>query len=86
MHALYLADFWNRTRCDALLPGIDLMVFDHAVNAGPDRAGRAYSALAQGLTAALLKRVIEAFVSEHGRISGGRVAVATNQSARTSGS
>jgi lysozyme family protein len=41
VHALYLADFWNRTRCDALPPGIDLMVFDHAVNAGPDRAGRA---------------------------------------------
>src|SRR5271165_4048408 len=41
VRALYLADFWNRTRCDALPSGIDLMVFDHAVNAGPDRAGRA---------------------------------------------
>src|SRR3984885_13323196 len=41
----------------------------------PDRAGRAYSALAQGLIAALLKRVIEAFSAEHGRIRGGRVAV-----------
>jgi [glutamine synthetase] adenylyltransferase / [glutamine synthetase]-adenylyl-L-tyrosine phosphorylase len=41
----------------------------------PDRAGRAYSALAQGLIAALLKRVIKAFASEHGRIRGGRVAV-----------
>jgi lysozyme family protein len=41
VRALYLADFWNRTRCDALPLGIDLMVFDHAVNAGPDRAGRA---------------------------------------------
>ena len=41
----------------------------------PDRAGRAYSALAQGLIAALLKRVIEAFAAEHGRIRGGRVAV-----------
>jgi len=39
--ALYLTDFWNRTRCDALPSGIDLMVFDHAVNAGTDRAGRA---------------------------------------------
>ena len=42
---------------------------------GPDRAGRAYSALAQGLIAALLARVIEAFAAEHGRIRGGRVAV-----------
>ena len=41
VRALYMADFWNRTRCDALPAGIDLMVFDHAVNAGPDRAGRA---------------------------------------------
>src|SRR3984957_12242515 len=41
----------------------------------PDRAGRAYSALAQGLIAALLKRVIEAFSAEHGRIRGGRVAI-----------
>jgi [glutamine synthetase] adenylyltransferase / [glutamine synthetase]-adenylyl-L-tyrosine phosphorylase len=41
----------------------------------PDRAGRAYSALAQGLIAALLKRVIEAFGAEHGRIRGGRVAI-----------
>jgi [glutamine synthetase] adenylyltransferase / [glutamine synthetase]-adenylyl-L-tyrosine phosphorylase len=40
-----------------------------------DRAGRAYSALAQGLIAALLKRVIEAFAAEHGRVRGGRVAV-----------
>src|SRR5271154_260794 len=41
----------------------------------PDRAGRAYSALAQGLIAALLKRVVESFAAEHGRIRGGRVAV-----------
>ena len=41
-----------------------------------DRAGRAYSALAQGLIAALMKRVIEAFAAEHGRVRGGRVAVA----------
>ena len=41
----------------------------------PDRAGRAYSALAQGLIAALLKRVAEAFQDEHGRILGGRVAI-----------
>ena len=41
----------------------------------PDRAGRAYSALAQGLIAALLRRVIEAFATEYGRIRGGRVAI-----------
>jgi lysozyme family protein len=41
VRAVYMADFWNRVRCDALPSGIDLMVFDHAVSAGPDRAGRA---------------------------------------------
>jgi [glutamine synthetase] adenylyltransferase / [glutamine synthetase]-adenylyl-L-tyrosine phosphorylase len=40
-----------------------------------DRAGRAYSALAQGLIGALLKRVMKAFAAEHGRVRGGRVAV-----------
>jgi glutamate-ammonia-ligase adenylyltransferase len=41
----------------------------------PDRAGHAYSALAQGLTQALLSRVAEAFAEEHGRVPGGRIAV-----------
>ena len=41
----------------------------------PDRAGRAYSALAQGLIAALLERVVKAFAAEHGKVRGGRVAV-----------
>jgi glutamate-ammonia-ligase adenylyltransferase len=41
----------------------------------PEMAGRAYSALAQGLLAALLERVGAAFAGEHGRIEGGRVAV-----------
>jgi glutamate-ammonia-ligase adenylyltransferase len=42
----------------------------------PDMAGRAYSALAQGLVVALLDRVGASFAEEHGRIRGGRVAVA----------
>jgi glutamate-ammonia-ligase adenylyltransferase len=41
----------------------------------PDRAGRAYSALARGLIAALLERVMNAFAADHGRVRGGRVAV-----------
>ncbi len=41
----------------------------------PDRAGRAYSSLAQGLVAASLARVSDAFAAEHGRVGGGRVAV-----------
>ncbi len=41
----------------------------------PDHAGRAYSALAQGLLAALLARVATEFAAEHGLVSGGRVVV-----------
>jgi glutamate-ammonia-ligase adenylyltransferase len=42
----------------------------------PDRAGRAYSALAQGIVAAMLERVSSVFAADHGAVSGGRVAVA----------
>jgi [glutamine synthetase] adenylyltransferase / [glutamine synthetase]-adenylyl-L-tyrosine phosphorylase len=38
-------------------------------------AGRAYSALAQGLVEALLKRVGRVFAAEHGKVDGARVAV-----------
>ncbi len=41
----------------------------------PDRAGRAYSALAQGLVGPLLARVADALAAEHGEVRGGRVAV-----------
>src|SRR5271157_3638413 len=41
----------------------------------PDRAGQAYSALAQALVAKMLKRVEDAFAAEHGQVRGGRVAV-----------
>ena len=41
----------------------------------PERAGRAYSALAQSLVGALLARVGDAFALDHGAVRGGRVAV-----------
>ena len=41
----------------------------------PDRAGRAYSALAEALVAAMLQRVEEAFAVEHGKVRGGRIAI-----------
>jgi len=41
----------------------------------PDRAGRAYSALAEALVAVMLRCVEAAFATEHGRIDGGRIAV-----------
>ena len=41
----------------------------------PDRAGRAYSALAQALVGTLLKQVEAAFAADHGHVRGGRVVV-----------
>ena len=38
--AIYRAHYWNTIRGDDLPAGVDLMVFDFAVNAGPARAVR----------------------------------------------
>lgn len=35
---IYRANYWNAMRCDSLPKGIDLMVFDFGVNAGPVRS------------------------------------------------
>ena len=35
---IYRAKYWNVMRCNDLSPGIDLMVFDFGVNAGPQRS------------------------------------------------
>lgn len=37
---IYRARYWNPMRCDMLPPGVDLMLFDFGVNAGPARAVR----------------------------------------------
>lgn len=37
---IYLARYWNVIRGDELPPGLDLAVFDFAVNSGPRRAAR----------------------------------------------
>jgi len=56
---------------DMFLIGVRL--FSGALD--PDRAGRAYSALAEAIVAALLDRVAEALAADHGRVPGGRVAI-----------
>lgn len=38
--AIYRARYWTPLRCDELPPGVDLMVFDFGVNAGPARSAR----------------------------------------------
>src|SRR5579883_2657177 len=56
---------------DMFLIGVRL--FSGALD--PDRAGRAYSALAEAIIGALLERVGELFAGDHGRVPGGRVAI-----------
>lgn len=36
--AIYAAKYWHKCRCDELPSGIDIAVFDYAVNSGPHRA------------------------------------------------
>jgi lysozyme family protein len=38
--AIYRARYWNTTRCGELPAGVDLMVFDGAVNLGPAQSAR----------------------------------------------
>lgn len=45
--AIYRARYWNAVRGDDLLPGVDLVVFDWAVNAGPGRAVRGLQRVAR---------------------------------------
>jgi lysozyme family protein len=43
---IYRALYWDRIDGDALPAGVDLMVFDYAVNSGPERAVRTLQTLA----------------------------------------
>lgn len=42
---IYKAGYWNLCRADDMPPGVDLALFDYAVNSGPDRAIRALQAV-----------------------------------------
>jgi hypothetical protein len=43
--AIYRANYWNQMRCGDLPMGVDLMVFDYGVNAGPATAIKALQGL-----------------------------------------
>ena len=40
LHSIYRKDYWDRCWCDELPEGVDLAVFDTAVNSGPSRSIR----------------------------------------------
>ena len=40
LHEIYEGGYWNRASCHLLPAGVDLVVFDMAVNGGPGRAAK----------------------------------------------
>jgi lysozyme family protein len=49
---IYRREYWGKVTGNSLPPGVDLCVFDFAVNSGPVRALRAYAASGHGRTPA----------------------------------
>ena len=40
LHEIYKKGYWDKASCDAMPAGVDLVVFDMAVNGGPGRAAK----------------------------------------------
>jgi len=62
---IYLARYWNPIRGDELPPGVDLAVFDFAVNSGVRRAARELQAVVGVPQDGAIGRVTLAAVREH---------------------
>ena len=62
---IYLARYWNPIRGDELPPGVDLAVFDYAVNSGVRRAARELQAVVGVPQDGAIGRVTLAAVREH---------------------
>jgi len=62
---IYLARYWNPIRGDELPPGVDLAVFDYAVNSGVRRASRDLQAVVGVPQDGAIGRVTLAAVREH---------------------
>ena len=67
---IYRASYWDRSKCGSLPRGLDLALFDFAVNSGPDRAIRSLQAevgvLADGQIGPLTLGAITARVAKGG--------------------
>jgi len=62
---IYLARYWNPIRGDELPPGVDLAVFDYAVNSGVRRASRDLQAVVGVPQDGAIGRMTLAAVREH---------------------
>lgn len=71
--SIYRQDYWLATRCDQLPPGLDLMVFDAAVNMGPKMAIR----LLQGAVGAQVDGVMGVDTLAKARLCTGFLAART---------
>jgi lysozyme family protein len=67
---IYRASYWNRSKAGSLPAGVDLVLFDFAVNSGPDRAIRTLQAevgtMADGQIGPLTLDAIRARVAKAG--------------------
>lgn len=82
VRALYKVRYWDTVRGDDLPSGLDLCVFDFAVNAGPNRAvrylQRLIGAKEDGQIGPKTLSLLQQYVAEHGRVH----AVSSYQDAR----
>lgn len=67
---LYWEHFWIKVQCDSMPAGVDLLVFDAAINQGPAFAAKALQELVgtkpDGLIGARTKAALIAYVKAHG--------------------
>ena len=67
---IYEKNYWDRCKCDELPNGLDLCVFDFAVNAGTGRAAKylqkLVGATADGAIGPATMRSVNAYIEEHG--------------------
>jgi lysozyme family protein len=70
VRALYKAQYWDAVKADDLPPGLDLCVFDFAVNAGPRRGARYLQRLVgttrDGIIGPATLGAVREYVRKHG--------------------
>lgn len=67
---IYKKNYWDRVKCDDLPSGVDLCVFDFAVNAGTRRAAKylqlTVGAAADGAIGPMSLKAVNEYVEKHG--------------------